>query len=1105
MIEILFAAVASFGVVASLLSVASANTRRPVRVRQVPVPAIAVLYSIVAVIILIRFNGFVQDVLRQINEWVPFLGNIDSPSRLLVWENILVLTVFLIIKIVVKPIFSRVFTGSREFGKGLVSRVYEYDAQFGVWFVSRRFGNLRDFWRTYYWVSVAIVFVFFTLAIRFSDWAGFSSISFPVIAALVVGEFYFAIDGLTREEHIKNIGGEKDSARSIANYGTLREVLRRTFPSRVLSDGAMPSSGDALNSGFRIGELSRSSNEMDRIVGGYFERLRDTGLILDVNLVDSSLNLIQGSSQVISNPFYRDLTPYLALPVYYNLLHSKKCLIVAGRDSISTDLVDWMSQGLEKVTGVPDLWQTEILVSAGHAGIDVGVLRYGDIHNRELLQQNTEFLKQVEFVILAEPSRMLATGQVGLSLVFSLCGKVEPKTFAVFDGNHDGLVDSLSHLLKVSLSEVVAAAMPHGASSEMVWKPEGDHMSNAILPGVSRYLGVGTEIAAVAWRHQVKEVNWIGAEVFPVVDMKWIAEQYYGTINRFAGLELSQSALEQSLTVTANPWGLPQAENYFLVVEDEMSNIFETTRRYATRAQSVGFINLISEQYLLRDYMIENRALFAIDAKAIPSLVPDFARTERNLVLRLIMQMVVKDLTLEEISREFELADWTLPVSSSETDPGVFESEPEVLRKLRSAISAHTGVNDPEFIKSISVDEESADRRKVTRYGLYSGTNMDPIAKILRPAYFFVEDEAKNVNVIGSLLFDHVFQSLLPGQFITYDGKFYEVQGISPDPAREGVVLRRSAEHIRDRRGYLQARKYHISEVLTTDSLGTAFNMGSLEIVRSVATIRVETKGYFEYSDRSSLADARHVVISGVPERNYQRKSLLELRFKGIPPSVRKTITLLLNELFVTTFPYSHQYVIALTPDLEKDFGVLLTDLVVDDSDDSIFIVEDSMMDLGLVSAVERNWERLFEIITDYLEWNLSPYPTEPEPTRTKPEFVLPEIPESILRVSWWRRLIRRLRGSRTAKPAKQVHETPEVKPSPPVESEPVEMLVAFSDSHLESDSSDISPDSEVSELAEETFEATAQEEVDRSQASAKPESEETVELDDLGDVNEKE
>jgi hypothetical protein len=283
----------------------------------------------------------------------------------------------------------------------------------------------------------------------------------------------------------------------------------------------------------------------------------------------------------------------------------------------------------------------------------------------------------------------------------------------------------------------------------------------------------------------------------------------------------------------------------------------------------------------------------------------------------------------------------------------------------------------------------------------------------MRPAYFYVEDEEKETNVIGSLLFDHVFQSLLPGQFVTYSGKYYEVQGISPDMDREDVVLRRAAEHIRDRRGYKQDRRYHISEIMTADSLGTAFHIGALEIVRLVATLRVETFGYYEYSDRSAMADARHIVISGVPERQYSRKSLLELRFAGIPENVRKTITVLLNEMFVTTFPYAHQYVTALTRDPDRSFGPLLTDLEIDGSEDSIFIVEDSMMDLGLVVAVERNWERFLTAITDYLEWNLTPYPPEPEKRKEKKKLVLPEIPEETLKIRWWRKLWRKIRGSK--------------------------------------------------------------------------------------------
>jgi hypothetical protein len=1013
--EILVAALAAVGVVSALLTLSSANTRRPVRVRQTPIPIMAVVYSVIAAFVLFRFNDVVVELLRDINGYVPFIAQVNSPRQLLVWENILVISIFLILKIVVKPIFSRVFTESREFGKNLVSRVYEYDSEYGVWFVSRRFGNLRDYWRTLYWMSVALVFMFIFLAVRFSDWPGFTSISFPALAALVVGEFYFAIDGLTREEYERKLRGEQDSSRTIANYGSLRGILNRTFPDRVLSDNVQVSSAAALDSGFLIGEMARSGDEVSRFAGIYFEGLRESGVDLDVNLVESSLDLLRGSSQVISNPFYQDLTPYLCLPAYYNLLLSRKCLVIAGRDSIAPDLVEWMKAGLEEITGVPDLWNVEILEESGHDYVDVGILRYADIHNREVITRNDHFLSGVQFIILAEPSRMLATGQIGLSLVFSRCGKGAVKTFAAFDGSHDGLVDSLSHLLKVSLSEVVAAALPHGASSEMVWKPEGNHMSGRILPSVSRYLGVGTEISTIAWRYQVNKVNWIGGDVFPVVDMKWIVEQYYGTINQFSGLELSQNALQSSLEVTANPWGLPQKDNYFLVVEDEVSNIFETARRYATRAKDVGFVNLICENYLLRDYMIENRALFAADPKAIPSIVPDFARTERNVVLRLIMLMVMGTLSIDEIAQEFELADWSLPATTTIPAGVAAEFEPEIIGRLRIAVAEHTGVTHLALVKVRQKDVEFNSNVGIPpdRYGIDTGTDLDAVIGAMRPAYFYVEDEEKETNVIGSLLFDHVFQSLLPGQFVTYSGKYYEVQGISPDMDREGVVLRRAAEHIRDRRGYKQDRRYHISEIMTADSLGTAFHIGALEIVRLVATLRVETFGYYEYSDRSAMADARHIVISGVPERQHSRKSLLELRFAGIPENVRKTITVLLNEMFVTTFPYAHQYVTALTRDPDRSFGPLLTDLEIDGSEDSIFIVEDSMMDLGLVVAVERNWERFLTAITDYLEWNLTPYPPEPEKRKEKKKLVLPEIPEETLKIRWWRKLWRKIRGSK--------------------------------------------------------------------------------------------
>lgn len=55
------------------------------------------------------------------------------------------------------------------------------------------------------------------------------------------------------------------------------------------------------------------------------------------------------------------------------------------------------------------------------------------------------------------------------------------------------------------------------------------------------------------------------------------------------------------------------------------------------------------------------------------------------------------------------------------------------------------------------------------------------------------------------------------------------------------------------------------------------------------------------------------------------------------------------------------------------------------------------MVDLGLTSAVERNWERLLEIVTDYLDWNQTEPPDQPMApdarTHAEPTTLFPDRP----------------------------------------------------------------------------------------------------------------
>ena len=961
---------------AGLLLVIVANTRRSVRHLQWPMPGLAAVYSTLTLVFLYRFEPAFDGLVQQLTAWVPLLGDRSRTGWLLAIESLVILAGFALTKLLARPVLVRLFQGERFPGSAIVAGLYRHDPGVMRWFLRRRMKGLRAFMRSAYWGSVAVTTVHLVLVEANPAWPGFQATAFPAIAALVVGECYFAINGVTRSE-ADVLEGEADDADRVADYGALRSVLRETFPDRVLADGVHLASPDATDSKARLDDLARSDMDVDRMGAAYFERVKGAGRPVDTNLVEASVGLTRGTSALINNPFYPDLTEYACFPMYYHLLQNSKCLVICGRDSISDDIASWVEEGLEAISGVPDLWRVDVLTDLEAGDIDVGVLRFADVHNLELIQSNDGFLAEVDYVVLAEPSRMLATGQVGLRLLLSRCGNGRTPVYLAFDRNHDGLVDALSHLLKVDITEVVASALPHGASSDMIWRADGPYMHAAILPHITRYLGVGTEIAAVALKYQVAKVEWIGADKFPVKDMAWIAGQYFGQINQFAELQMSQDALREAFVPNSNPWSLPHTDRRFLIVEDEFSNAYEAVRLYLTRARQQSVVNLISDNYLLRDYMVDNRDIFSSDAKAIPSFAPDFARTERNTVLRIVLTMVAFQLDEAALVQELQLIGTHL-ASTPATD-GLRERP--AISALRELITRHTGVTDIPIVQKSRTDQTEADDEAQIQYRISPGSDLDGIVDALKPAYYFVEDESDGAHVIGSSLKGHTQQKLLPGQYVTFGGKHYEVQGIGPSSFEDRVTLRRAAEHIHDRVTYRQLRTSSLSTVRPTDTPDGRRTEDSIEIVHGRADITVSSHGYLEMSSRAALAGTRRVKQDGLPDRHYRNKDVLQIRLPGVPDGVRRTIALLFNELFVTMFPQSHHYLVALTEDPEHDLGDLLAGCISQDSPGAIYIVEDSLVDMGLLVSVHRNWRRLLEIVTDYLTWHTTP----PSPPTERP------------------------------------------------------------------------------------------------------------------------
>lgn len=1016
-----------------------ANLKRAVRDRQFPMPAVTLIYCILLVI----FLGWIDQWILRLMEllatlltsagteltqaldgalsWLGellqnmgaalsnLLETVDPAYILLFVGNTLILLVHILLKRILISIFQVVFKSGGSLHDLCAELFYEQDEESSFWYVCSHFGQARTYLKTMYYATMALsaALVLFSCELYRND---LLSVPFyPVFGLLIVGEIYFFADGLDRQELTSYLTGEADHANSVTNYVLLRKVLSKLFGDKLGAENTTVDSGllAARTNDALLQQLEQSDDPKVEAYGRFMRKKVQSGLQLDHNYLASGLELLQEHSILFNNPFYYDLIPYVFYPMNRVMLRRKKVLIILGRHSVEDDIIAWCQEGLASISNIPGMWNIGVLSDAPQA-LDVGIISRSSVHDLALHEANDAFFQDVEFVVVVEPSKLVTTAQIGLNSIMRRCRQDGKQiTFCSTDKNCDGLVDTLSHILLSSFTEVSATEHHKGVSSYMCWDGDGDHLQHRLLPNLSRYLGVGTELSFAALKNQVPVTEWYGGESFPVVDIHWIAKQYYYDLLHYAELPTSQEAMDEYFQTTPNLWNARIRENHFLTVEDEGNNMFEMKRLFSTRARNQGFVNIISPEYLLKDYMLENDGIFNADPKAIPYMVADYASTQRNIILRLCLRMSTGPVKEADIQQELMLGDMDhgeLPNSlwhniclhcgsrgTSRTD----KAGNECLVFSHGAAETVFGIDTLQVKKKYSLEQGRMEL-------LYSITDPKFISIVLgdlRNAGYIAEDEKGEKHYLGAELRGHVFQKYLPGQFFTFGGKYYEMLRVT---SAGQVLVRRAADHITGRPAYRQIRNYYLSNVVDSEAMGDQMDIAGMHIVRQYADIRVETPAYWKLDQYNNFAGGSMVSINGVPNRVYQAKQLLRITLPNrdgmLTKEVCGTVALLFNEIFRTLFAENQPYIAAVMPgeaaapttySLHGENGTEL-------EDGCIYIIEDSQLDLGLLVTVQRSLNRIFSMLCDYLDWHMEAMELSmnPPPAQEPPDFTAPPAEE---------------------------------------------------------------------------------------------------------------
>ncbi len=984
-----------------------ANLKKAVRNKQFFMPFVAVAVSIILFIFMSKlsniFLSLFYTIVDTLNEWaleVTHISYLSWASKVLTFISKLIndfltkvnlvyvqLVLFnvcsMLCYLVVKK-FLLIFFTSKKHNTSLtnkfVSIFYDFDEKTGMWYIRNHFGQAKTFLKTAYYATAAIsalaVFVSFYLCKK-----GLIIVPFyPIFPIIIMGEVAFFIDGLEFDQLGNVFSAEIDNSRHITNYVILRKKLGELFGDKLMSDGTTVNDGIV-----RGGSIDQILEEIETEYGKtgenysmFIRKKAISGFKPSADYVRSGIELTSGKSLLFNTPFYYKLTPYLFYAMHSALLKGGKVLIVLGRHGTSDDVMTWCDEGLFDVTGLPSLWNIKKLDKES-APCDIGIVTRSGVHDLELHKANREFLNGVSFVFLVEPSRLVATAQIGLNLLVRNISVSNNAVYCSVDKNCDGLVDSLSHILMTNITEVSATEFPEGTSSYMCWKADSEYLQHRITPGISRYLGMGTEISLVALKNHVEKVVWYGGDAYPVLDQHWIAKQYYHDLLATTPLPATQETFDKYFKVSFNFCNERTRDNSFISVEDEFFNLFEVKREFSTIARNQGFVNVISSDYMLRGYMTENNEIFIADPKAIPYISADYARTKRNIILKICLQMSILGILKEELLKEFML----IGVNTTEANLK------ETIWKNICAIYCKNG--EDEIVVDTPVGRKIFTEDTITykrEFSVETGKFEDIF--VITDSFFkqyviddlqsarYIAERGNESTFLGTELKGHILQKYLPGQFITLSGKYYEMLSVLSD---NQVIVRRAADHINARYAYRQIRKINIGSARDNESMGMLKSINGVKVYNQFADFSIDTPAYWRMYAYNDFENARKVVINNVPQRRYVNKHILKLDFSNFGETftkeVRTTLTLLMNEVFRTMFAENQPFIVAVTEgDYEKPLTYSLAGDAVEEN--CIYIIEDSQLDIGLLVAVERNFERIMQIVSDYLAWNKSVFDPEP-------------------------------------------------------------------------------------------------------------------------------
>lgn len=610
---------------------------------------------------------------------------------------------------------------------------------------------------------------------------------------------------------------------------------------------------------------------------------------------------------------------------------------------------------------------------------------------------NIKLLSEIDTIIIEDYDEILLNKLELLRALGSIVKMGNPKMdYVILTYMLQGIEATIKSLLYVNeISCYYTENKQQAGNVELnVWEKNDNFITEKMFGKATKNLGsiVPLSLLSVKWEPDrillISKNEPLNFELNELNAMRNLYEK------SFSNSELKLLG-EKSVTSLNEKYFDYSKKNWIIV--DDKSNLYEKIYKISLINGVENKLNIVSEQYLLRDYMISTYKENKARLKSFLPYVPYEVNSGKVVLYNLLLQLTnfgVKENIIANILNENGIS---IKLGKGNNTRLIADKlNYFVKQEFNLDVDIYSYITLQEIKEKYIFDMTKKKYIEVEKIYILDEQALRLFPNEIFSRVSFVKDGfALDIEKEYAYNF---YQKYLPGQKHFLNGYVYEIKNIMETENGANAILEASTNY--DNNTYRQDRKVeYLDNFVIKESKTNKYTNLVLKYQMGKIDYQIKTEGYFEFKNGISKIPGAYRYVSLDENnilktiRNHTNADALKLEFlipkaekvdevahRILNEELGQIIAFLISEVLESLLGENSKYIQVKSLKAKRDSSIFRETWVspieipnYECNNIEIFILEDTQIERGLIDMIYKNLDNIFNIIHEYLSWVFLP------------------------------------------------------------------------------------------------------------------------------------